>query len=61
MLIAHLRYGLLSKERIVTREDVKSYLKHRLGDYLEKGRPRDGVTISQDPNKGLVRCTERLP
>ena len=52
MLIAHLRYGLLSKERIVTREDVKSYLKHRLGITLRKVDLRDGVTISQDPNKG---------
>lgn len=58
MLIAHLRYGLLSKERIVTREDVKSYLKHRLGITLRQVDLRDGVTISQNPNKGLVRCTD---
>ena len=58
MLIAHLRYGLLSKERIVTREDVKSYLKHRLGITLKQVDLRDGVTISQEPNKGLVRCTD---
>lgn len=58
MLIAHLRYGLLSKERIVTREDVKSYLKHRLGITLRQVDLRDGVTISQEPNKGLVRCTD---
>lgn len=57
-LIAHLRYGLLSKERIVTREDVKSYLRHRLGSSLKGVELRDGVTISQDLNKGLVRCTE---
>lgn len=57
MLIAHLRYGLLSKERIVTREDVKSYLKHRLGITLKQVDLRDGVTISQESNKGLVRCT----
>ena len=58
MLIAHLRYGLLSKERIVTREDVKSYLKHRLGITLKQVDLRDGVTISQESNKGLVRCTD---
>lgn len=58
ILIAHLRYGLLSKERIVTREDVKSYLKHRLGITLKQVDLRDGVTISQEPNKGLVRCTD---
>lgn len=58
MLIAHLRYGLLSKERIVTREDVKRYLKHRLGITLRQVDLRDGVTISQEPNKGLVRCTD---
>ena len=58
MLIAHLRYGLLSKDRIVTREDVKSYLKHRLGITLKQVDLRDGVTISQEPNKGLVRCTD---
>lgn len=57
-LIAHLRYGLLTKERIVSKEDVKSYLRHRLGAFVGDIHLRDGVAISEDLRKGLIRSTE---
>lgn len=57
-LIAHLRYGLLTKERIVSKEDVKSYLRHRLGGFVGDIHLRDGVAISEDLRKGLIRSTE---
>lgn len=39
-LINSLRYGLLSRERIISKEDIKSYLLHKLGKYVESVRSR---------------------
>ena len=57
-LINSLRYGLLSNDRIVTREDVRSYIYHRIGTYIETLSIEDGVAISPDKKKGLIRTTE---
>ena len=57
-LINSLRYGLLSNDRIVTREDVRSYIYHRMGAYIEALSIEDGVAISPDKKKGLIRTTE---
>lgn len=57
-LIQSLRYGLLSRERIVSREDVKSYIRHRLGECVQSIDIADGVAISKDLSKGIVRTTE---
>lgn len=59
-LVQSLRYGLLSRERIVSREDVKSYLRHCLGNYINKLEVKDGVAISTDIRKGIIRTTEIL-
>lgn len=57
-LIQSLRYGLLSRERIVSREDVKSYVHHRLGHRVSDVTIQDGVAISESIHKGLIRTTE---
>lgn len=57
-LIQSLRYGLLSRERIVSREDVRSYINHRMGSHITAVDIKDGITISQDLRKGIVRTTE---
>ena len=57
-LIDSLRYGLLSGDRIVTREDVRSYIYHKLGGMVKDVDIRDGVAISPDVRKGIVRTTE---
>ena len=57
-LIDSLRYGLLSGDRIVTQEDVRSYIYHKLGDMVKDIDIRDGVAISPDVRKGIVRTTE---
>ena len=49
---------MLTKERIVSKEDVKSYLRHRLGAFVGDIHLRDGVAISEDLRKGLIRSTE---
>lgn len=57
-LINSLRYGLLSRERIISKEDIKSYLLHKLGKYVESVEVGNGVAISPDSKKGLIRVTE---
>ncbi len=57
-LIHSLRYGLLSRERIISKEDIKSYLLHKLGKYVESVEVGNGVAISPDSKKGLIRVTE---
>ena len=57
-LINSLRYGLLSRERIISKEDIKSYLFHKLGKHVESVEVGNGVTISPDSKKGLIRVTE---
>lgn len=52
------RYGLLSRERIISKEDIKSYLLHKLGKYVESVEVGNGVAISPDSKKGLIRVTE---
>ena len=57
-LINSLRYGLLSRERIISKEDIKSYLFHKLGKHVESVEVGNGVAISPDSKKGLIRVTE---
>ena len=57
-LINSLRYGLLSRNRIVTQEDVRSYIFCKLGSSIKDIDIRDGVAISPDVRKGIVRTTE---
>ena len=57
-LINSLRYGLLARERIISKEDIKSYLLHKLGKYVESVEVGNGVAISPDSKKGLIRVTE---
>ncbi|MDP2542577.1 type VI secretion system baseplate subunit TssF [Tenacibaculum discolor] len=53
-----LRYGLLTRERIVTREDVKSFVNSKIGRFVEEISIKDGVAISKEKKKGLIRTTD---
>lgn len=57
-LISSLRYGMLSKDRIVTREDVRSYIYHKIGTIVKDIVVKDGIMISPDVRKGIIRTTE---
>lgn len=57
-LINSLRYGLLTRDRIVSKEDIRSYILHKIGKYVEDIDIRNGVSISSDPKKGIIRTTE---
>lgn len=53
-----LRYGLLTRERIVTVEDIKSFIKKKIGGFVEKITVSDGVAISKEKKRGIERVTE---
>lgn len=57
-LTRSLRYGLLSRERIVSKEDVKNYILHKMGSSIRSIEICNGVAISPNKKKGLVRTTE---
>ena len=57
-LINSLRYGLLCHNRIVSKEDVKSYIYHRLGAIVDKVDIEDGISISNGTLQGIVRTTD---
>ena len=56
--INRLRYGLLTRERIVTPQDVKSFLQCHLGQWVDSIDIRDGIAISPDVRRGIIRTTE---
>lgn len=56
--IDSLRYGLLTKERIVSVEDINSYIKQLLGKTVSDVTVKPGVEISKEKKKGVVRTTE---
>lgn len=57
-LINSLRYGLLCNNRIVSEEDVKSYIYHRLGSMVNGVDIKDGICISNGSLQGIVRTTD---
>ncbi len=56
--IDNLRYGLLTRERIVSTEDVKSFIKQQIGHNIDEIGIRRGMMISEDKKKGIIRTVE---
>ncbi len=56
--ISYLRYGLLSKDRIVSIEDVKEFVRKNIGKTVARVEVRSGVGISPNKNQGLIRTTK---
>ena len=52
------KYAMLSNDKIVTAEDVKAFCKHELGDKIENVEIKKGFVLSEDPNEGIVRCSD---
>lgn len=55
--INNLRSGVITRERIVSKEDVKAFVKAMIGNTLESIEVRSGVTISTKRKEGLVRTS----
>ncbi|TDN38648.1 hypothetical protein E4631_22270 [Hymenobacter sp. UV11] len=52
------RYALLSQNRVVTLEDVKAFVKARLGPLAQHIVIRKGYEVSLTPGQGLLRTVE---
>ncbi|GGX30712.1 type VI secretion system baseplate subunit TssF [Aquimarina muelleri] len=53
--ISSFRYGLLSKDRIVSNEDIKEFIYMTIGDVVKNVSVKSGVGISVHKKQGLVR------
>ncbi len=52
------RYAIMSRQRIVTQEDVTSFLRAELGPLLESLSIKKGVAIGATPKEGLMRTVD---
>lgn len=57
-LIHSLRYGLVSRDRIVSKQDIQNYIFHKIGNGVESVQIKDGVAISPERKKGFVRIMQ---
>ncbi|MCG8700776.1 MAG: hypothetical protein MI922_22170 [Bacteroidales bacterium] len=53
--VNNLRFGLLSKDRIVSNEDIKGHIKTIMGENVQSVKIESGVSISTNPKQGLIR------
>jgi hypothetical protein len=56
--LINLRYGFLSKERLVTKQDIKSAVHYHLRNITKDVFITDGVGISKERKKGLFRTID---
>lgn len=57
-LVNSLRYGLVSRDRIVSKQDIKNYILHKIGNNVESIEIKEGITISSEKKKGFVRIMQ---
>jgi hypothetical protein len=50
--------SLLANDRLVTKEDVKSYCKEQLGNRTQKIEVKKGLATGMERNKGLIRTID---
>ncbi|MCJ8289294.1 MAG: type VI secretion system baseplate subunit TssF [Crocinitomicaceae bacterium] len=55
--INSLRSGIITRERIVSKEDIKAFVKAMVGGSIQSVDVRSGVAISPKKKEGLVRTT----
>lgn len=56
--INSLRSGVIARERIVSKEDIKAFVKVMIGNTLRDVEVKSGVVISPKKKEGLVRTTK---
>lgn len=56
--LINLRYGFLSKERLVTKQDIKSAVYYHLRNIIKEVLITDGVGISSNAKQGLYRTID---
>lgn len=51
------KYALTSHDQIYTSEDIANFCRYELGDKISHVEVHKGVTVSNKPKQGLIRCT----
>ena len=55
--INSLRSGIITRERIVSKEDIKAFVKGMIGTTIDSVEVRSGVMVSPKRKEGLVRTS----
>lgn len=55
--INSLRSGIITRERIVSKEDIKAFVKGMIGTTIDSVKVRSGVMVSPKRKEGLVRTS----
>ncbi len=50
------RYSLLTRDRIITVEDIKSFFRFELSNRIKNVEVERGVKLSNNPSEGLIKC-----
>jgi hypothetical protein len=50
------RYSLITRNRVITLEDIRAFVRYELGSKLKQVLVEKGVMNSVLPNEGIVRC-----
>ncbi len=58
--LSAMRYALLTRDRVVSKQDVRLFVLHALGSLATDVRVENGVAISSDPKRGLIRTVDLL-
>ena len=59
-LLQAYKYGLMTRDRIVTEDDIKSFCRHELGHRVLDIKVQRGVMVSSHPKEGLRKTTDIL-
>lgn len=57
-LVHSLRYGLVSRDRIVSKRDIHNYIYHKMRNNVDTIQIKDGIAISPERKKGFVRIVQ---
>lgn len=52
------QYGMMTRDRIVSKSDIRQFLFHHLGQWIKQIQISNGVAISPDKKRGLVRTVD---
>ncbi|MBV7529399.1 type VI secretion system baseplate subunit TssF [Chitinophaga sp. sic0106] len=59
-LLQAYKYGLMTRDRIVTEDDIRNFCRHELGGRITDIKIQRGVMVSPHPKEGLKKTTDIL-
>lgn len=57
-LLQAYKYGLMTRDRIVTEDDIRNFCRHELGGRVSEIQVKRGVMVSPHPKEGLKKTTD---